>query len=133
MKLDWEKIGEINDFFKNLTPQVIANRPCRINPEQVLDWIYSGKKVLIVDIRTPNEMEFVSFSYPHTLKIPMHKLFERENIEKLLRFKDWKIVIACRAGVRSLMATAFLRFAGFNNVYSLEGGITYFAQIVPYG
>jgi rhodanese-related sulfurtransferase len=133
MQIDWEKLEEINGFFKNLTPQVIAQKPCRINPEQVLNWIYSGQKVLIVDIRTPNEMEFVSFSYPHTLKIPMHKLFEEENIKRLLQYSDWKIVIACRAGVRSLIATAFLKFAGFNNVYSLEGGIAYFTQIVPYG
>jgi len=133
MEINWELLEGINNFFEQLTPEVLAQHPCRISPETVLNWIYSGQRILIVDIRTPNEQDFVGFTYPHVLKIPMHEFFKRENIEKLLQYGDWKIVIACRAGVRSLIATAFLRFLGFNNVYSLEGGISYFAQVIPYG
>jgi rhodanese-related sulfurtransferase len=133
MDIKWNLLEEVNKFFEQLTPEVIAKRPCRVNPETVLNWIYSDQKVLIVDIRTPNEQSFVGFTYPYVLNIPMNELFNRKNIEKLLQYGDWKIIVACRAGVRSLIATAFLRYLGFNNVYSLEGGISYFAQIVPYG
>jgi rhodanese-related sulfurtransferase len=133
MDIKWNFLEEVNKFFEQLTPEVIAKRPCRVNPETVLNWIYSDQKVLIVDIRTPNEQSFIGFTYPHVLNIPMNELFNRKNIEKLLQYGDWKIIVACRAGVRSLIATSFLRYLGFNNVYSLEGGISYFAQIVPYG
>jgi rhodanese-related sulfurtransferase len=130
MKIDWEEVERLSDFFSYFTEEYLSKTPCRVSPHQLISWIHKGEKVIIVDIRTPTEMGLIGFTYPQTLKIPMNELFKRENIEKLAQYEDYKIVVACRAGVRSLVATAFLRRVGFNNAYSLHGGIIAFAEAV---
>ncbi len=130
MKIDWAEVERLKDFFSFFTSEYLAKQPCRVKPSALLHWIRKREKVLIVDIRTPEETSLVGFTYENTLRIPMNRLFKRENIEKLASYGDYKIVVACRAGVRSLVATAFLRRVGFENAYSLEGGIIAFTQEV---
>jgi len=130
MVIDWSEVEKLKDFFSFFTSDYLAKRPCRVKPHILVDWIKKGEKVLIVDIRTPEETSLIGFTYEKTLKIPMNQIFERENIEKLASYSDYKIVVACRMGLRSLVVTAFLRRIGLNNVYSLDGGIISFAQEV---
>ena len=133
MNIDWNEVEVLEKFFSNFSAQVLAQHPCRIDVGTLLNWLYSGQKVLILDIRTPNEYRTVKLTLENSLWIPMNELFKRENIKKLTQYGDHKIVVACRSGVRSLVATAFLQRVGFRNVYSLEGGITAIVSAVPYG
>ncbi len=129
-QLDWEEIENLKSFFALFTPNFLREKPCRVKADEVVKWIKENQKVVILDIRTPEETSFVGFTYERTLKIPMNELFEEENIKLLSQYGDYKIVVACRSGVRSLVATAFLQRVGFRNVYSLEGGIIAFAEAV---
>ncbi len=130
ISVDWNEVEKLSSFFSYFTEEYLRERPCRVSPERVLRWIKEEEKVLLVDIRAPAETALVGFTYPNTLRIPMNELFKRENIEKLASYEGWKVVIACRAGVRSLVATAFLRRVGLKNTYSLEGGIIEFTRAV---
>jgi rhodanese-related sulfurtransferase len=130
MAVDWKEVENLKGFFSFFTSQYLSKRPCRVKPHTLVEWIKRGEKVTLVDIRTPEEKALIGFTYKNTLDIPMNRIFERENIEKLASLSDHKIVVACRVGLRSLVVTAFLRRVGLGNVYSLEGGIVAFAQEV---
>ena len=129
-QLDWREIENLKGFFSLFTFDFLREKPCRVKADEVVRWIKENQKVVILDIRTPEETSLVGFTYERTLKIPMNELFEEENIKLLSQYVDYKIVVACRSGVRSLVATAFLQRVGFRNVYSLEGGIIAFAEAV---
>jgi len=130
--IDWKEVENLKGFFSFFTSDFLRKKPCRVRPEKVIEWIKENQKAVIVDIRTSEETSLVGFTYEGSLKIPMNQLFERENIETLKDYENrgYKIVVACRSGVRSLVATAFLQRVGFRNVYSLEGGIIAFAEAV---
>jgi rhodanese-related sulfurtransferase len=123
MPIDWEEAARLADFLQFFTRRVIQKHRCGISAETLIEWIEKGEPVAIVDVRTPEEMKVAGFTYPDTLKIPLDRLFERENLKRLEQLGDKKIVIACRSGQRSLVAAAFLQRIGFNNVYSLHGGL----------
>ncbi len=129
-QLDWKEIENLKGFFSLFTSDFLREQPCRVKADEVVKWIKENQKVVILDIRTTEETSLVGFTYRETLKIPMNALFEEENIKLLSQYGDYKIVVACRSGVRSLVATAFLQRVGFRNVYSLEGGIIAFAEAV---
>ena len=129
-QLDWKEIENLKGFFSLFTSDFLREKPCRVKADEVVKWIKENQKVVILDIRTPEETSLVGFTYERTLKIPMNELFEEENIKLLSQYGEYKIVVACRSGVRSLVATAFLQRVGFRNVYSLEGGIIAFAEAV---
>jgi len=130
--IDWKEVENLKGFFSFFTSDFLRKKPCRVRPEKVIEWIKENQKAVIVDIRTSEETSLVGFTYEGSLKIPMNQLFERENIETLKDYENrgYKIVVACRSDVRSLVATAFLQRVGFRNVHSLEGGIIAFAEAV---
>ena len=72
----------------------------------------------IIDVRSP--MEFASEHLPGAVNIPVEliatKAFELKNMNAA-------IVLYCRSGARSGMATSILKQAGLTNVYN--GGSVY--------
>jgi rhodanese-related sulfurtransferase len=99
-------------------------------------------KVLFLDIRTRAEAQFIGFSEEADALVPFAELSEwdekasrfklevnpsfRQSVEALLAAKGLgkgdKIVLMCRSGDRSTVATNLLAEAGFTQVYSqIEG------------
>jgi rhodanese-related sulfurtransferase len=73
----------------------------------------------VVDVREPGE--FKSGHIPNARNLPLARLAESgKELEKL---KGRPIVLACASGNRSVSAAASLRKAGFEQVYSLAGGL----------
>ena len=128
INIDWKEVETLNQMFSNFTEEFLAKKPCQIEAEELLQDIENNKKILIVDIKTQKEVMLIGFTHTDSIHIPMHTLFEKENLEKLANNHYEKIVLVCRSGQRSLVATAFLQRIGFKNIFSLQGGIIELVQ-----
>ena len=90
--------------------------------------IKSGKKLFVLDIRTPAETGFVAMGVRDKLVVPMNKVFTPAVLSQIPT--DRKVVVVCKAGVRAMAIATALRHTGFNNVYVLKGGIAGLAKYV---
>src|SRR5579875_3478296 len=88
-----------------------------VMPKQLAQERSSGKKILLLDVREPHEVEIAKIE--GSKLIPLGELAERVNE---LDTAD-EIVAYCHVGGRSARATDFLRSLGFKKVRNLEGGI----------
>ncbi len=94
-------------------------------------WIHSGKKFYIVDMRNGFEQEVGHFEgstlmqMGHSEDLPK-MLSQLENIPK-----NEPIVTVCTGGVRCEKASGFLIKHGFTNVYQLYGGIVTYMEEYP--
>ena len=83
---------------------------------KVSEWIKQNKEVNFLDVRRDDEREIASLGGIH---IPLHDLEKR--FEELPRDKK-PLIVYCHHGVRSLYATQFLKYHGYDAL-SLAGGI----------
>ncbi len=86
-----------------------------LSPEDV-KFAIDNDNVLLLDVRSPLEHEEVCI--PNSVLIPLEKL--SFSLDKLP--KDRKIIVYCKSGNRSAMATYILRSKGFD-AYNMRGGI----------
>jgi len=89
-------------------------------PREVKSMLDRGDKFYFVDCRLPNEYQITHID--GTELIPLQQL--AQNIDKLRRRQNEKIVVHCKSGGRSLQFTQALRQAGFKDVKSMAGGIS---------
>ncbi|MGC9081460.1 rhodanese-like domain-containing protein [Sulfurihydrogenibium sp.] len=82
--------------------------------------IQQEKNIVILDVRTPEEYD-KDGHIPNSILIPVQVL--PQHIKDLEKFKDKKILVYCRSGNRSSVASKFLEQNGFKNVYNLKYGI----------
>ncbi|HXH76572.1 MAG TPA: rhodanese-like domain-containing protein [Bacteriovoracaceae bacterium] len=87
-----------------------------IAPQIVAEWKNQGKEFNLLDVRRNDERETASLGGEH---IPLHELEARF---KELDPKKSPWIVYCHHGVRSLYATQFLKFHGYDAL-SLRGGI----------
>jgi len=118
---DKDMAAKFDAMFSQMTPEVIAKRPCEVNSKQIFEMIKAKEDFVLLDIRTPQEMGIVGITYKNALKIPMHELFKEENLKTLPT--DKKIVVVCHTGTRAAAASTALRASGFMNAFMLKGGI----------
>jgi rhodanese-related sulfurtransferase len=76
-------------------------------------------KVAIVDVR--DAYDFAAGHMRDAKNIPAKELPQR--LGELEKFKSKAVILACTSGKQSPKAAAQLKKAGFNEVYSLDGGI----------
>jgi rhodanese-related sulfurtransferase len=74
---------------------------------------------LVVDVGEPHE--FKKGHIPHALNLPLKTLTKDQS--QLTKYKSKTIVVTCRAGNRSEPAARLLIKSGFENVYTLSGGM----------
>ena len=88
-----------------------------INSGELNTWQQEENDILLVDVRTPEEMMrgIISGGRPMPLNLlPGH----------VGNFPDdVPVVFYCRTGARSAQATAFMMARGFKQAYNLQGGI----------
>jgi len=101
--------GYIFANFKNITPkeayQILKKR---------------GNEVILIDVRTPQEYQ-QDGRIKGAILIPLDKLGEK--VEDLKEYKNSKtLIVYCRSGNRSVIASRFLSNLGFK-VYNIKGGI----------
>ena len=90
-----------------------------VNAAQAIGLI-NREEAVVVDVCEPNE--FQTGHVPNAINMPLEKL--SSNIGALSKYKDKPVVVTCRAGNRSMKGAITLKKGGFENVYSLSGGLT---------
>jgi len=125
---DAELAKKLDAMFSQMTPEVLKQRPCQIDADQLFEMIKKKEDFVILDVRTPQEQSITGITWKNTLNIPMHEVFKPENLNKLP--KDKKIVVVCHSGDRAAAVVTGLRAIGFNNAYQFKGGIKELADKV---
>ena len=74
--------------------------------------------VMILDVREP--FEYVDWHIPGAVNIPVSRVIRNPDLDAP---KDVEIVAVCAHGIRSAAAVRYLSMAGFENVFSLTGGM----------
>lgn len=88
-----------------------------ITPEQLKSRLETDPPVALVDCREPMEWEFGHID--GAMHIPM-----RQTPARLGDLPNNRtIVVYCHHGIRSLSVVAYLRESGFDDAWSLAGGI----------
>lgn len=85
---------------------------------QATQLINQGKGV-VVDVREP--AEFAAGHLRDAKNIPLGELSNR--MGELDKFKSKALIVVCQAGTRSARAVGQLKKAGFNEAFSLDGGV----------
>lgn len=97
---------------------ILQRRGARISLLQATQLINQGK-TLILDVR--DGAEYAAAHVRDSRNIPQNELSKR--VAELEKFKAKAVIVVCASGLRSAKATAQLKRAGFNEVYSLDGGL----------
>ncbi|EOD81901.1 rhodanese-like domain protein [Grimontia indica] len=103
---------------------VIKGKIKEITPKQLSE---NADNVVLIDVREPNELDSGIIYGAHAIPrgiLEMNLVAHLNNILKVEDVSNAPIVLYCRSGSRSALATESLRRMGFNNVSSLKGGIT---------
>ncbi len=88
-----------------------------INSNELSQWLKGEIPILLVDVRSPQEM--AQASIPNGKPLPLRLLPLRVNEIPA----DKKVVFYCRSGARSAQACMYMAQQGHDNVYNLQGGI----------
>lgn len=91
----------------------------RISPDETEAYFQNNpiESYTILDVRQPKEYE--AGHIPGAILIPLPELPERYSELS----KDLPVITYCRSGQRSYTAASFLKGVGFQEVYSMEGGM----------
>jgi rhodanese-related sulfurtransferase len=87
-----------------------------ISLHKIVEWKKQNKPFHLLDVRRSDEREIASLGGFH---IPLDELEARFSE---LPHDKWPLIVYCHHGVRSLYATQFLKFQGYDAL-SLRGGI----------
>jgi len=82
--------------------------------------LINNEDVTLLDVREPAET--VNGKIAKAVQIPVGSINER--IGELDKYKDSNVIVYCKTGARAGIACRTLSKAGFDKVYSLNGGIT---------
>jgi len=103
-----------------IAENIIFERFKPINWETVIERLKKGdENMLIVDVRTPDEIKDLTEKYSNWINVPYQEA--REKIKNLPKDKD--LVIVCSVGARAYEVARWLNAEGFENVYVALGGI----------
>ena len=94
-----------------------------LEPEDFLKLQEEGENFLIVDTRNSYEVKMGTFKGAIDPEIESFDEFPDWVDKTLSNEKDKQIVTFCTGGIRCEKATAYMKSAGFKNVYQIHGGI----------
>jgi rhodanese-related sulfurtransferase len=98
----------------------MAPRGRQASPLQATQMINRGRGTVVIDVRTPDE--YAAGHLRDAKNIPLADLSNR--IGELDKSKVKTVILVCKTGTRSEKAVRQLKAAGFDDIYTLEGGIT---------
>ena len=101
-----------------LTPNVDTAIPMEINSKQLTDMIDKGQNMVLLDVRTSEEIADGKIS--GAIEIDFYEDNFEANIDKLDKGKHY--IVYCRSGVRSTKSVALMKEKGFSKCTNLEGG-----------
>jgi len=86
----------------------------------------ADQDITLLDCRLPKEKAIAQID--GSLFIPMQELTDR--LDELDDHLDRKLVVFCHAGMRSMKVALFLKERGFEDVWSMAGGIDLWSQAI---
>ncbi len=92
-----------------------------ISAKELNNWQSENKNFKLIDVRETYEVE--TGYIENSQNIPLAGIIHNANTILSDLDKSTEIVVYCAHGMRSQNATLALMKAGFENVYSLSGGI----------
>ena len=105
-------------------PQNIEKNVISIN--ELKERIINDSTLVILDVRTPEELTGPLGKLEKVINIPVQELENR--LSELEKFRNREIAVICKIGKRSATATDFLLQNGFNAKNVLGGMIEYRAK-----
>jgi len=115
--LTWGAVAALGGLYAYSKGWILANFKS-ITPLEAHELLKDTKGTLLLDVRTP--MEFKQESIKGAILIPLHEL--PNNLKKLEKYKEHKILVYCRSGNRSVTASRILAKNGFLPL-NVKGGI----------
>lgn len=106
-------------FFFISTASAQQDNSNSITVQQFKDRLNSNKNIIILDVRTPDELIGPLGKIESAINIPIQFLEQR--INELGKYKDKEIDIICRSGNRSSIGTIILIKHGFKAKNVLGG------------
>ncbi|MDH3269795.1 MAG: rhodanese-like domain-containing protein [Gemmatimonadota bacterium] len=97
-----------------------------ITPLALKERLDAGDVPVLIDVRQPFEIAIADLPDVGQLRIPSGEFLSRSDEVD----PSAEVVIYCRSGARSAMATQFLLAKGYERVWNLEGGILRWRQDV---
>ncbi|MBX2850834.1 MAG: hypothetical protein KTR15_03700 [Phycisphaeraceae bacterium] len=97
-----------------------------LGPGKVKAMFDAGDDITLLDCRLQKEKDIAEID--GSVFIPMQELADR--VDELDDYLDRKLVVFCHAGVRSMKVALFLRERGFEDVWSMAGGIDLWSQAI---
>lgn len=97
-----------------------------LGPGSVKAMLDGDDDITLLDCRLQKEKDIAAID--GSVFIPMQELPDR--VEELDDYLDRKLVVFCHAGVRSMKVALFLRERGFDDVWSMAGGIDLWSQVI---
>ncbi len=113
---------------KDVDPRKMTGK--HLDPEKLHEWIRSGKKIHIVDMR--NDYEHKVGHFKDSILPPMQNFRDLPKVLPTLKpLKNEKVVTVCTGGIRCEKASGYLVQQGFKDVYQLNGGIVSYMKKYP--
>lgn len=97
-----------------------------LGPGKVKALLDSDADITLLDCRLQKEKDIAAID--DAVFIPMQEIPDR--VEELDDYLDRKLIVFCHAGVRSMKVAMFLRERGFEDVWSMAGGIDLWSQVI---
>jgi len=89
----------------------------KISQREAKGLISSDKKIVLLDVRTPEEYHEVHI--PHSISLPLDTL--KAKASKIVPDKDTEIITYCLSGIRAAKACRELSSMGYINVRNMGG------------
>ena len=101
-----------------------------LKPEELHNWIKTGREFYIVDMRNVYEHKVGHFE--NSILPPIENFRDLPKVvEQIKHLKNKTVLTVCTGGVRCEKASGFLITQGFTDVYQLEGGIVSYMEKYP--
>jgi rhodanese-related sulfurtransferase len=123
---DTERADFFHNYYQKLTQQTLSDSKLFLGAEEAVAMLYSDNRPLLLDIRTEAEAAVVGLTYEDSMLIPLDKLFNKEQLDRLPT--DRTIILVCYSGTRAAMAATALQMSGITNIRVLKGGVAALAK-----
>jgi len=123
---DDTKAKELNSFYSHMTQKACADSKLFVKAKDVMKLLKKHKPVTLLDVRTDGEASVIALSGKNALHIPIEKLFEKNNLDKIPT--DKPLMVVCHSGTRATLAAIGLKRIGFKKVHVIKGGLIALAK-----
>lgn len=99
-----------------------------VTPQQAQALLTKDSTVVLLDVRTPEELKGALGYLPHAINIPVQELEQRWR--ELEKYRAREILVYCRSGNRSTRAAKILHDKEFKVIH-LDGGMLQWNAAFP--